>query len=81
MPTELELQNYRIKELERKVLGMQRQINIVHAISDVREKRTNSRIRNLEIKTAIQQGVPQNVIANIYELSPGRISQIAKKIA
>lgn len=73
--------DYRINELERKVAGMQRQIGIVTARNDVTTKKHERSIRDLEIKTAVLQGVPQNKVAKIYTLTPGRVSQISKKIA
>lgn len=73
--------DYRIKELERKVAGMQRQIGVVNARVDVTTKKQDQRIRDLEIKAAVQQGVPQNKVAKIYELSPGRVNQIVKRVA
>lgn len=73
--------DHRIKELERKVSGMQRQIGVVNARIDVTTKKQDRRIRDLEIKTAVQQGVPQNQVAKIYELSSGRVNQIIKKVA
>lgn len=73
--------DHKIKELERKVAGMQRQIGVVNARIDVTTNKHERRIRDLEIKTAVQQGVPQKKVAQIYELSAGRVNQIIKKIA
>lgn len=72
---------YRIKELERQVKGLQQQVGVMNAVSYARNKATDQRLRNLEIKTAVVQGAPQKEIAKIYNLSPGRVSQIVKKIA
>lgn len=72
---------YRIKELERQLKGMQRQVGVMNAIGNARNKSTDQRLRDLEIKTAVVQGAPQKEVAKIYNLSPGRVSQIVKKIA
>lgn len=72
---------YRIKTLERQVKGLQRQVGVINARANATTDAQERRIRNLEIKTAAQQGVPQRKLAEIYELSPGRVSQIVKKIA
>lgn len=74
-------QDYRIKELERQVKGLQRQVSVVHARIDATTIKQERRLRDLEIKTAVQQGVPQKKLAEIYDISRGRVSQIAKKIA
>ena len=79
--TEKTNRDYRIEDLERKVEGMQRQISIVNARLDVTTHKHERRIRDLEIRAAVQQGVPQNKVAKIYTLTPGRVNQIAKKIA
>ncbi|MGI4843005.1 MAG: hypothetical protein ACRYF7_06790 [Janthinobacterium lividum] len=76
-----EEQDYRIKELERKVAGLQRQVGVMNARFDVTTNKQERRLRDLEIKSAVQQGVPQRKVAEIYELSAGRVSQIVKKIA
>lgn len=67
---------YRIKELERKVRGMQVQIEK----HDSRSKKHNKAIRDLEIKNAVRSGVAQRKVAEIYDLSAARVSQIARKI-
>ncbi|CAM2158203.1 RNA polymerase sigma-70 region 4 domain-containing protein (plasmid) [Pararobbsia alpina] len=72
---------YRIKELERQLKGLQRQVGVINAVGNARNKSTDQRLRDLEIKTAVVQGAPQKEIAKIYNLSPGRVSQIVKKIA
>lgn len=72
---------YRIKELERQMKGLQRQMGVANAVSNARHKATDQRLRDLEIKAAVQQGVSQKEVAKIYELSPGRVSQIVKKVA
>lgn len=73
--------DYRIKELERQVAGMQKRIGITNARLDETAKKHEQRIRNLEIKVAVEQGVPQKKVAEIYQLSAGRVNQIIKKIA
>jgi len=73
--------DHRIKELERKVKGLQRQVGVMNAVSNARSKATDQRLRDLEIKTAVSQGAPQKEIAKIYQLSAGRVSQIVRKIA
>ena len=72
---------YRIKELERQLKGLQRQVGVMNAVGNARNKSTDQRLRDLEIKTAVVQGAPQKEVAKIYQLSPGRVSQIVKKIA
>lgn len=68
---------YRIRELERKVKGLQAQA----AANNARGKATDMRLRDLEIKTAAVQGAPQKDLAKIYDLSRARISQIVKRVA
>ena len=72
---------YRILELERKVKGVQRQLGVVNARLDTTTKKQERRIRDLEIKSAVQQGVAQTKVARIYDLSSARVNQIVKKIA
>ncbi len=79
MSKELE-QDFRIRELERKVAGIQRQQGIQTARFEAAEKRTDMRIRDLEIKAAVQSGVSQRTVAKIYDLSAGRVNQILKKV-
>ncbi|MEA9589192.1 hypothetical protein VC279_19935 [Xanthomonas sp. WHRI 10064A] len=74
-------QAYRIKELERKVKGLQQQVGVIHAVAHSRNKKTDQRLRDLEIKAAVSQGAAQKDIAKIYELSRGRVSQIVRKVA
>lgn len=66
---------YRIKQLERKVRGMQVQIEK----NDSRSNKHEKAIRNLEIKNAVQSGVTQKKVAEIYDLSAARVNQIARK--
>ncbi|WP_050479876.1 hypothetical protein [Herbaspirillum rhizosphaerae] len=73
--------DYRIQQLERKVTGLQRQVGVMNARYEVDSSKMSRKIRDLEIKTAVQQGVPQKKVAEIYEISTGRVSQIMKKIA
>lgn len=72
---------FRIKELERQVRGLQNQVGVINAISNARNKATDQRLRDLEIKAAVIQGAPQKEVAKVFQLSPGRVSQICKKIA
>ncbi|WP_430227017.1 hypothetical protein [Paraburkholderia tropica] len=72
---------FRIKELERQVRGLQNQVGVINAISNARNKATDQRLRDLEIKAAVVQGAPQKEVAKVFHLSPGRVSQICKKIA
>lgn len=67
--------DHRIKELERKVRGLQLENAKHNSINNKQEKR----IRDLEIKTAVSNGVPQKKVAEIYDLSAARVSQIARK--
>ena len=71
---------YKTKQLERQMKGMQRRVEVVNAKFETLTNKLERRIRDLELKTAAQSGVPQRQIANIYELSPGRVSQIVKKV-
>jgi len=71
---------YRITTLERKVAGLQRQLKVIHARQDATDAKTERRLRDLEIKTASYH-VPQRKLAEIYQLSEGRISQIIKKVS
>ncbi|MDQ5897668.1 MAG: hypothetical protein QG612_1754 [Pseudomonadota bacterium] len=73
--------DYRIQELERQVKGLQRQVGVIQATNNARTRVTDQRLRDLEIKTAVATGAPQKKVAEIFNLSPGRVSQIVKKIA
>ncbi|WP_421157779.1 hypothetical protein [Aeromonas dhakensis] len=70
---------YRIEELERKVAGLQRQVTMHKAIQDHDRAEATRRLRDLEIKAAVQRGVPQKKVAEIYELSAARVSQIYRE--
>lgn len=72
---------YRIRQLERQVKGMQRTMGVLNARVEVNNNRTERRLRDLEIKDAVQKGVPQRQVAKIFDLSAGRVSQIVKKVA
>ena len=74
-------QNYRIKELERKVAGLQRQFGVLNAKHEATTDKHGRRIRDLEIKTAVKDGVPQKRVAEIYDLSAARVNQIVRKTA
>jgi len=79
MSKESELE-FRTKQLERQMKGVQRRVEVVNAKYDALTNKQDRRIRDLEIKTAVQSGVTQREVANIYELSPGRVNQIVKKV-
>lgn len=79
-PKEIE-HAYRIQQLERQVKGMQRQIGVTNARMETTEKKQEQRIRNLEIQRAVDKGVSQRKVAQIFELTPGRVNQIVKKNA
>ena len=71
---------YRIAQLERKVTGLQRRVGVMNASFEAVTSKQDRRIRDLEIKAAVQvQKVPQKKVAEIYDLSPGRVSQIVKR--
>lgn len=72
--------DYRIRELERKVAGLQRQVGVINARQNATDKKTERRLRDLEIKAAAQH-VPQRRLAEIYNLTPGRINQIVRRVA
>lgn len=80
MPSKQDATDYRIRELERKVAGLQRQVKVITARADTTDKKTERRLRDLEIKDAARL-VPQRKLAEIYELTPGRISQIVRRVA
>ncbi|WP_257807003.1 hypothetical protein [Burkholderia glumae] len=81
MATKTEEHEYRIRQLERQVSGLQREIEVIHSFTNSDRKTTDQRIRDLEIKAAVSRGAPQKEVAKIFKLSPGRVSQIVKKIA
>ena len=70
---------YRIEELERKVAGLQRQMSIQRAIQNKDRSDTQRRLRDLEIKAAVERGLPQKEVAKIYDLSAARVSQIYRE--
>lgn len=67
--------DYKIKELERKVRGMQVQLEKQASQTQRHEKA----IRDLAIRDAVKSGVPQKKVAEIYDLSAARVNQIARK--
>ena len=73
--------SYRIRELERKMQGMQRRVEVINAKYEAVTTKHERRIRDLEIKSAVQSGLSQRKVAEIYELSPGRVNQIMKKVS
>jgi len=70
---------HRLKELERKVSGLQNQVDILHALHDADTKKRDRQIRDLQINAAVDRGVPKKEVARIYKLSPGRITQLTSK--
>lgn len=68
--------SYRIAELERQVSGLQRQVSLQRAIQNKDRAEMGRRLRDLEIKAAVESGLPQKQVAEIYDLSAARISQI-----
>jgi len=79
MASKIDEHEHRIKQLERKVNGMQRQIELGKAQHEQVTKSHDRKIRDLEIRSAVQRGLPQRKVAEIYELSTGRVSQIVRK--
>lgn len=76
-------EQYRIAELERQMHGMQAQINYLHAqtaATSSRLKQHDQNIRDLQIKAAVAAGATQKQLANIYQISQGRVSQIVRKV-
>ncbi|PVZ86651.1 hypothetical protein C9426_14625 [Serratia sp. S1B] len=68
---------YRVKELERKVRGLQTQNSAMNA----QNKKQDQRLRDLEIRTAVLNGTPQKDVAEIYDISRGRVSQIVRRVS
>lgn len=68
--------SYRIAELERQVSGLQRQVSLQRAIQNKDRAEMGRRLRDVEIKAAVESGLPQKQVAEIYDLSAARISQI-----
>ncbi|HHQ4476282.1 TPA: hypothetical protein ACSPZR_001014 [Aeromonas veronii] len=75
-----DMTDHRLRQLERKMKGMQRQINLLNASQERAEAETDRRLRDLEIKAAVLKGLPQKKVAEIYDLSAARVSQIVKKV-
>ncbi|CAD5570181.1 hypothetical protein [Escherichia coli] len=68
----------RTRRLERG--NMQQRMEVVNAKFDQITSKQERRIRDLEIKNAVQvDKIPQRKVAEIYELSPGRVSQIVRR--
>ncbi|MBI6851668.1 hypothetical protein YA0002_02735 [Pseudomonas cichorii] len=72
---------YRVGQLERKVAGMQREIDVLHALRENDNKKRDREIRDLKINDAVNRGLPKKEAAKIYNLSAGRISQITSRSA
>lgn len=71
--------DYRVKELERKVAGLQRQVDVLHGLRNVDNKKRDREIRDLQINQAVSQGLPKKEVARIFRLSPGRITQLTRR--
>jgi DNA-directed RNA polymerase specialized sigma subunit len=80
-------QDYKIQELERKVTGVQgevtklnRKANLTQAELTEYKKKTDMRIRNLEIRDAvIARGIPAKDVAKEFGITNARVSQIVNK--
>lgn len=78
---------FEIQELNRKVSGVQEQVSKLNRKAILTEaelseykKKTDMRIRNLEIRDAvIARGIPAHVVATEFDLTRARISQIVNK--
>ena len=79
MASKIDEHEHRIKTLERQVKGMQRQIELGKAQHEQVTKSHDRKIRDLEIRSAVQSGLPQRRVAEIYDLSTGRVSQIVRR--
>lgn len=72
--------DHEISQLKRKVSGLQTQVTTLNALQEQHKKETDMRLRNLEIKTAVQKGLSQRKVAEIYNISAGRVNQILKVV-
>lgn len=72
--------DYRVQELERKVSGLQKQVEVLHGLRDADNKKRDRQIRDLEINAAVNRGLPKKEVAKIYNLSPGRITQLTRRL-
>ncbi|GAA4493271.1 hypothetical protein [Pseudaeromonas paramecii] len=70
---------YRTRQLERQMKGVQRQVRVLEARMETAERQQDLRVRNLEIKSAVQSGLSQAKVAEIFDLSAARVSQIVKR--
>jgi predicted XRE-type DNA-binding protein len=80
MTDDIKALKYRVTELERQVKGVQRQQKVADAVQRTTQAQNERRLRDLEIKAAVQRGVPQKEVAEIFEISRSRVSQISKSI-
>ncbi|MCO8092468.1 sigma factor-like helix-turn-helix DNA-binding protein [Acinetobacter pseudolwoffii] len=71
---------YRVQKLERQMEGVQRQQKVADAVQRKTQAQNERRFRDLEIKAAVQRGLPQREVAEIFEISRSRVSQIAREI-
>ena len=74
-------QNYRIRVLERKVDGLQKQVGVLHAKHDGAIAKHERRIRDLEIRDAVKGGASQKRVAQVFDLSAARVNQIVRRTA
>jgi len=71
---------YRVQKLERQMEGVQRQQKVADGVQRKTQAQNERRFRDLEIKAAVQRGLPQREVAEIFEISRSRVSQIAREI-
>ncbi|MGX5725062.1 hypothetical protein ACWKWZ_08435 [Metapseudomonas otitidis] len=76
-----EVTKHKLRELERKVAGLQNQVQILHSLRESDNKKRDREIRDLEINAAVSRGLPKKEVAKIFKLSPGRISQLTSRSA
>lgn len=71
---------YRVQKLERQMEGVQRQQKVADAVQRKTQAQNERRFRDLEIKAAVQRGVPQREVAEIFGIGRSRVSQISREI-
>lgn len=72
---------HQVRELQRKVAGLQTQVEILHSLRETDNKQRDRQIRDLEINAAVSRGLPKKEVAKIFKLTPGRISQLTSRSA
>jgi len=65
---------------DKAVKRLDRSVELMTAQHEKTAKQLERRIRDLEIRDAVKSGLAQNQVAKIYELTPGRVNQIVKKL-